>query len=148
MTTSYSPQVVKCVSSASELATKLRKVMTRIESCKSNHMPIPVKLSRRAEVLLSRVEEWRYGSSNIDEGTVTCPLRFTKLSEEESTSPTGSRASSSGLSLSPPKQTSNSSPYKKKQSMMSFDSVLRNKYQRTWRKTKENQEKLISSLKR
>lgn len=143
-TTSYSPQVVKCVSSASDLATKLRKVMSRIETCQTNRMPIPVKLSRRAEVLIARVQEWHHGSSTIDDTQVDCPLRFKRVPDEDSPSPTGSRASST--SSSPPRTNPNPSPYKKKRSSMSFDTVLRNKYQKSWKKTKNSQVKLISEL--
>lgn len=144
-TTSYSPQVVKCVSSASDLATKLRKVMSRIETCQTKHMPIPVKLSRRAEVLLVRVQEWQYGSSTIDDAHVdACPLRFKQVPDEDSASPAATRASST--SSSPPR--SNPSPFKKKRSSLSFDTVLRSKYQKSWKKTKNNQEKLVSSLRR
>lgn len=144
-TTSYSPQVVKCVSSASDLATKLRKVMSRIETCQTNRMPIPVKLSRRAEILLARVQEWHSGSFVIDDVEVDeCPLRFKRVPDEDSTSPTGSRTSST--TSSPPRTNPNPSPYKKKRSSMSFDTVLRNKYQKSWKKTKNTQVKLISEL--
>ena len=137
-----SQQVLKYISNASDLTTKLRKVMARIESCQKSHMPVPVKLSRRAETLLARVEEWNCHSSTIHESNKECPLRF-KRTHEEQLSPSSSRASSS--SLSPPK--TGASPYKKKQSVVSFDRVLRSRYQKTWKKTKDIQGKIISSFK-
>lgn len=146
MTSTFSPQVsphvLKYISNASDLTTKLRKVMASIESCQRSRMPVPVKLSRRAETLLARVEMWRSDSSNVQKSNEECPLRFKRTHEEEPLSPTGSRASSS--SLSPPK--TGASPYKKKQSVVSLDRVLKNRYQKTWKKTKENQGKLISSF--
>lgn len=139
MTSSYSPQVIKCLSNASQLTSQLRKVMLNIERCTEQQIPVPVNLSRKAERLVQRVQSWEAGSLVTNE--CDCPMRY-KPSHEE-TSPVNSTTSS--LSC----QTTNHSPPKlqKKGSLLSMSSVIRNKYQKSFKKTKNNQKLLISTFK-
>ena len=142
MASPYSPQVFTCLSNASGLASQLRKVMLHIEKCTEQQIPVPVKLSRRAEQLVERVQSWEAGSLVADE--CDCPMRY-KSSHEE-TSPVNS--STSSLSSQTTQSNSNSPPkLNKKGSVLSMSSVIRNKYQKTFKKTKNNQRQLISSFK-
>ena len=142
MASPYSPQVINCLSSASGLASQLRKVMLRIEQCTEQQIPVPVKLSRRAEQLVERVQSWE--ADSIVTNGCDCPMRYKPSHEEKDTSPVNSSTSS----LSSQTNYSNS-PQKlqKKGSVLSMSSVIRNKYQKTFKKTKNNQRNLISSFK-
>lgn len=72
----YSPQVVNSLAKASGLATQLRKVMSRVEIYQQNNTPIPVKLIKRAQVLIEKVDLWEHTSDDINNSHV-CPMRFT-----------------------------------------------------------------------
>ena len=143
MASPYSPQVFTCLSNASGLASQLRKVMLHIEKYTEQQVPVPVKLSRKAEQLVERVQSWEAGSLVTDE--YDCPMRYKSSHEEKETSPVNSSTSSlssqtTNFSNSPPK-------LQKKGSVLSMSSVIRNKYQKTFKKTKNNQRHLISTFK-
>ena len=143
MTSPYSPQVINCLSSASGLASQLRKVMLRIEQCTEQQIPVPVKLSRRAEQLVERVQSWEAGSLVTDE--CDCPMRYKPSHEEKDTSPVNS--STSSLSSQTTNYSNSPQKLQKKGSVLSMSSVIRNKYQKSFKKTKNNQRHLISTFK-
>ncbi len=69
-----SPQVVNSLAKASGLATKLRKAIARVEIYQKSNIPVPVKLTKRAQVILDQVDEWE--GQNVQMET-KCPMRFT-----------------------------------------------------------------------
>jgi len=142
MASPYSPHVLECVSVASKLTTQLRHIMSKIQICNDKQLPVPVKLSRKANQLVEQVKSW---DPSIVDDKIECPMRY-QQNHEETTSPTKSTSSTTSQimdshnTLSPPK-------LHKKQSYVSIGSVLRNKYKKSLKKTKANQKQLISSFK-
>lgn len=152
-TTQCSPQVLNYVSSGSGLATQLRKVMGRIESLSKAHQPIPVKLSKRAEVLINTVSSWASETcAEKDEPTDACPLRYKTSKRCDSTvqcmqsgdtitqSPDSATSSMSSASISRRNELSS------KRSSSSVTRAFRTKYKKAWQSTQSRQKQLMNSF--
>ena len=153
-----SPQVLNYVSSGSGLATKLRKVMSRIESLSKAQQPIPVRLSKRAEVLIHTVSSWASESCvPKEESSDSCPLRYKKTRRcSPSVQSVGSVQSGDTSTHSPDSTTSSMSSgspprrneLKSKRSSSSVTRAFRTKYKKAWQYTQSRQKQLINSFDR
>ena len=156
-TTQCSPHVMNYVSSGSGLVTQLRKVMCRIESLSKARQPIPVKLSKRAEVLIHTVSSWASDSCvSKDDPSDSCPLRYKKTrrpdpssqsaqstqSSNTTTTRTPDSSTSSVSSVSPPRRNG----FDSKKSSSSVTRAFRTKYNKTWQNTQSRQRYVINSF--
>ena len=82
-TVQYSPQVVNYLAKASGLTTQLHKVIGKLELYKKRNLPVPVKLTRRAESLMEEVQKWK-NPQVTESQDWSCPMRFTPQSTTHS----------------------------------------------------------------
>ena len=133
----YSPQVVNSLSKASGLVSQLRKVMTKVECCQNSNIPVPVKLAKRAQVLIDHVGEWENRDVQIEN---TCPMRFTPQVVSTSSSPHESPDETSiskwGIQRPPNSASKSSSSMKKK---------MKCKYRNQWDNLQKRQMMLYES---